>query len=122
MSYRSRPTAPNPFGEVEPPTTGDDLDTILERARADRDAGMQPVVEYHIKGAGWAIYRHIVTCADLQRIHLAREKSESYFDPSAAKMRTAKRWEIDPAGQQAISDAATADPLDFNLADYAVNR
>ena len=37
-------------------------------------------------------------------------------------MRTAKWWEIDPAGQRAISDAATADPIDFNLADYAVNR
>lgn len=122
MSYRSRPTAPNPFGEVEPPTTGDDLDTILDRARADRDAGMQPVVEHHVRGAGWATYRPVVTCADLQRIHLAREKTESAFDPSAAKMRTSKRWEIDPAGQQAIRDAASADPLDFDLADYAVNR
>lgn len=121
MKYRSRPTAPNPFGDLEPATEGD-LDTVLARARADRDAELNPVVEYKVRGAVWGIYRPVVTCEALQKLRLAREKTENYFDHSAAKMRTSKRWEIDPAGQQAIRDAATADPLDFDLDTYAVNR
>lgn len=121
MTYRSRPTAPNPFGQIDPPREGTLAETI-RRGRNDRDVGLAPVIEYRVRGAGWQRYRPIVTCDDLRAIHLAREKTESYFDSKAAKMRTTTRWEISPEGQRAISDAATADPLDFDLANYAVKR
>lgn len=121
MTYRSRPTAPNPFGDIEPPTEGE-LDAVLARGRADQAAGLAPVIEYRGPVIGWRQYRPVVTCADLARIHLARETTQSYFDSKAAKMRSTTRWEITAEGQRAISDAASADPLTFDLAEYAVNR
>lgn len=119
--YRSRPTAANPFGEVEPPTEGK-LAAVLARGRADRDAELEPVIEYRVPGSTWAAYHPTVTCEELQRRRLAREKTESYFDHKAAKMRSTTRWEIDPAGYAAIRDAASADPLTFSLDNYTVNR
>lgn len=121
MTYRSRPTKPNPFGDIEEPTVGD-LADVIERARRDRDIGLAPVVEYRVKGAGWSPYRPVVTCDDLRAIHLARENTVSKFDTGKGKMIYTKGWQIDPAGQRAISDAAVADPLDFDLAKYAVKH
>lgn len=120
--YRSRPRAANPFGDVEPATESEDLDAVLTRAKHDRDLGLDPIVERYTRGAGWSAHRPIVLCDDLRKHHLAREVTESYFDQKAGKMRTSKRWQIEPEGQRAITEAATADPLDFNLAAYAVNR
>lgn len=121
MTYRSRPTQPNPFDEIEPPTVGD-LDTVLARGRRDRDLGLAPVIERHVKGAGWGQYRPVVTVDMLRAIHLARENTASKFDPDKGKMIHTKGWQIDPEGMRAIGDAATADPLDFDLAAYAVKH
>lgn len=49
-AYRSRPTLPGPFGDEEPPYEGT-LAEVLERHAVDREAGMDPVLEYRIHGA-----------------------------------------------------------------------
>lgn len=119
--YRSRPTAANPFGEMEPPTEGP-LAAVLARGRADRDAGLEPVIEYRVPGVMWAAYHPAVLIEHLAHRRLAREVTTPYFNETTGKMSTRTGWVIDPAGARAIRDAATADPLTFNLEDYAVNR
>lgn len=119
--YRSRPTAANPFGEVEPPTEGS-LAEVLARGSADREAELHPVIEYKVPGTLWMPYRPVVLIEHLAHRRLAREVTTPYFDEKAAKMRTRTGWQIEPAGYQAIRDAATADPLTFNLDNYTVNR
>lgn len=119
--YRSRPTAANPFGEVEPPTEGT-LAAVLARGRADRDAGLEPVIEYRVPGTLWMTYRPVVLIEHLAQRRLAREVTTPYFNETSGKMSTRTGWQIEPAGERAIKDAATADPLTFSLDSYAVNR
>lgn len=119
--YRSRPTAANPFGEMETPTEGE-LAAVMARGRADREAGLEPVIEYRVPGAGWMTYRPVVLIEHLAHRRLAREVTTPYFNETTGKMSTRTGWVIEPAGARAIRDAATADPLTFNLEDYAVNR
>lgn len=114
ISYRSRPTAPNPFGEVEEPYVGD-LQQVIARARSDRESGMEPVVEYQSRGATWATYRPIVTVEKLRPLGLAHEETTSYFNASTGKNSTRISWKIDPRGYELIRQAATADPITFDL-------
>lgn len=99
--YRSRPTVPNPFGQLDQPFVGD-LATVLARGRADRAIGLEPVIEYRKPGMAWTAYHPPVTCEELRRYQLAHELTESHYDPTSAKRRTTKRWKIEPHGYQAI--------------------
>lgn len=114
--YRSRPTVPNPFGELDPPYVGD-LDAVLARGRQERAVGSEPVIEYRSPGATWAAYHPAVTCNDLRRIGLAREVTQTVFTREG-KTKSETRWKITREGQQLVTDAATADPLTFNLTDH----
>lgn len=114
ISYRSRPTAPNPFGEIEEPYVGD-LQQVIARARSDRESGMEPVIEYRRHGATCAEFHPVVTIEKLRPLGLAREETTSYFNASTGKNSTRTSWKIDPRGYELIRQAATADPITFDL-------
>lgn len=119
--FRSRPTAPNPFGDIEPPTEGE-LADVIARGRRDRDLGLAPVIEQRTPGCGWSAFHPVVTLAQLQAIHLAREHEAGTYSSKRAKVVKQRHWTIEPEGQRAIREAASADPLDFRLESYAVKR
>lgn len=103
-AYRSRPTTPGPFGDAEPPFLGP-LAAVLERHAVDAELGMEPVLEYRVKGAPWMQYRPPVTMEHLKRLGLARENSYTYVLPATGESKTETRWNIDPEGQRMIYDA-----------------
>ena len=114
--YRSRPTAPNPFGDIDPPYVGE-LPDVLARGRQGREAGDAPVIEYRAPGTTWMGYHPTVTCDDLRRIGLAREVMQTVIGRTG-KAKSETRWKISDGGQRVISEAASADPLDFDLDRY----
>lgn len=115
--YRSRPTAPNPFGEAEPAFEGD-LDAVLDRGRMHRSTGLDPIIEYRTPGGPWRTYHPVVTLEALSRIGLARIIVDKKLNPNTGKMMTSTVWDITAEGQRVIMLAATADPLAFNIEDY----
>lgn len=117
VEFRSRTTAPGPFGDSEPPFEGT-LGDVLARGHTDRDTGMAPVIERRVHGAGWLPYRHQVKLTDLRDLALARECDVGSLHPATGKRVISKGWWISEAGHRIIGVAATADPLDFDLEAY----
>lgn len=115
--YRSRPTAPDPFGEIEEPTVGT-LDEVLARGRADRAGGLDPVIEYRVPGAAWSPYHPVVLVPQLVGLGFAKVVSSKKLDPNTGKMVGSSGHNLTPEGQQIIYDAMRADPLTFTLDDY----
>jgi hypothetical protein len=112
-SYRSRPTLPGPFGDDEPPYEGT-LAEVLERAEIDREAGMEPVVEYRTAGSPWAAWRRPLMLAELAQLGLAREVTRMVKAGASTQddqshgygMREEKRWEVTPQGEEMLRAAA----------------
>lgn len=94
-SYRSRPTLPGPFGDDEPPFEGT-LAEVLERAKIDREAGMEPVIEYRLPGAPWMRWRRPLTVEDLARLgHAHQEEGKWKIDAEGERMlRAAERGQL----------------------------
>ncbi len=113
MQYRSRPTLPGPFGDEEPPYVGT-LPEVLERAEVDRQAGMEPAVEYRTPGSTWAPWRRPLLLADLAHLGHAREVTHMVKggrggedDPNLSDgKKEVTRWEVTPQGEAMLRAAA----------------
>lgn len=116
--YRVRPTMPNPFGGIDPPTVGG-IDMVLARARQDRAAGMTNIIEKRVRGVGWVAYRIPVTVEELRKFQLAREVTRQSFNQTTLKMQASTGWQIEPAGYAVIRAAEKADPVEFDIAEEA---
>lgn len=115
--YRSRPRKPNPFGGIDPATYGT-LDEAIARAIIDRSAQLDPVIERRVSGVGWVEHHPEVSVEDLARLGLAKPVTSKSFNPIKAKVVASTAWHISEDGYRALRDAASADPLTFDLETY----
>lgn len=115
IAYRSRPSAANPFGGLDQAFESESLTDVLAQGRRDRAAGLNPIIEYRVRGATWAPYHPALTVEQLRAHGLARAETVTTVNPRTGTTITRTLWTITDRGAEILAVARTADPLGFDL-------
>lgn len=101
--YRSRATAPGPFGDVDEPYEGT-LADVLDRHADDDEAGLEPIVEYKVPGVTWSPWRRPLLLSELALEGLAHERTHM-VKTAPGEFREVTRWELEPGAWERLREA-----------------